>query len=319
MGAASWHPPPLAQMTQALDAYAVLGAACAGLTPRSPKRGSSHGMGVHMCTAEACRQQPACGATAQRSPSLELTPSTAAAAPRTQRLRRRCGAGGARRRWGPSRATAGATQRGGGGDFKRTRQAARPHPRLHRPQQPQPSLHASRRICSDMHRGSAAPRHPGPTCRMCSSLASPLVLKQYSTPSSPRQYAHSPRGDRQNDRKLPPAALPLKKLEITWGREARGDALSANPSCVGVEALPRGATTPAACRRARAAHLALHRHEVQRAAAVTHKQLVGVHGVRRHRVDGQVLAVGRLRRPAGGPVRRSDGWLLHRSPAGWPP
>ena len=208
---------------------------------------------------------------------------------------------------------------GGGGDFKRTRQAARPHPRLHRPQQPQPSLHASRRICSDMHRGSAAPRHPGPTCRMCSSLASPLVLKQYSTPSSPRQYAHSPRGDRQNDRKLPPAALPLKKLEITWGREARGDALSANPSCVGVEALPRGATTPAACRRARAAHLALHRHEVQRAAAVTHKQLVGVHGVRRHRVDGQVLAVGRLRRPAGGPVRRSDGWLLHRSPAGWPP
>ena len=163
MGAASWHPPPLAQMTQALDAYAVLGAACAGLTPRSPKRGSSHGMGVHMCTAEACRQQPACGATAQRSPSLELTPSTAAAAPRTQRLRRRCGAGGARRRWGPSRATAGATQRGGGAILKEhvRRQGRTPGSTVRNSRSPHSTLAgAFAATCTGVRRRPATPAPP---------------------------------------------------------------------------------------------------------------------------------------------------------------
>lgn len=49
---------------------------------------------------------------------------------------------------------------------------------------------------------------------MCSSLLE-AVLKQYSTPSSPRAYSQSPRGDTLQQTKAPPSFLPDWKLRTT--------------------------------------------------------------------------------------------------------
>ena len=70
-----------------------------------------------------------------------------------------------------------------------------------------PTCQRGGRYAAALQKGGQASCYGPPTCMRCSSL--PLAMeKQYNTPSSPRQYAHSPRGDRVNARKSPPTFFP---------------------------------------------------------------------------------------------------------------